>query len=304
MLVGQGWSAKLCDFGFSRSLDNVETRGRDRRMRKMTVAGTDQWMAPEVLMQQKYNEAADIFSLGCTFYEVMCLRQPPTRVVANHYAFDVQDFLQDVEKNTPKELVMLVLDMCQLQPHRRPSAKQVLTRLSKLADALPVADLTEGLSYVESRTSLEPPRPPGVDDEDEGDGSSRSSDARDELQEQSHRLSKETDANLLSLQLRRALSADASMSTTKDSSASSGGVSKSNSRVTPLASHVRYERAPLRDTQPRALVAGQVVVHSSAWTRSKKSHAVLVSEGTLFFYKNDKSDVAVNASRIYKLRLK
>lgn len=52
VLVGQNWSIKLCDFGFARCMDNVETKVRDSRMRKMTVAGTDQWMAPEVLMQQ------------------------------------------------------------------------------------------------------------------------------------------------------------------------------------------------------------------------------------------------------------
>ncbi len=61
VLVDWSWSVKLCDFGFARVLHNHEqqTRGGSRA-RKMTIAGTDQWMAPEVLMQQSYNERADV----------------------------------------------------------------------------------------------------------------------------------------------------------------------------------------------------------------------------------------------------
>ena len=44
----------------------------------MTNIGTPYYMAPEIGMAIKYSESADIYSLGCTIFELMALRIPFT----------------------------------------------------------------------------------------------------------------------------------------------------------------------------------------------------------------------------------
>lgn len=58
--MDNNWKVKICDFGFARASDPKEY---------MTLCGTDEWMAPEVLLGEKYNEKADIYSFGMILTE-------------------------------------------------------------------------------------------------------------------------------------------------------------------------------------------------------------------------------------------
>ena len=64
ILVTDEGVAKLCDFGFSRKLP------RKKNYKHLSLCGTDQWMAPEILMDDPYNEKADVFSFAMVLYEV------------------------------------------------------------------------------------------------------------------------------------------------------------------------------------------------------------------------------------------
>ena len=59
----------LSDFG-------VSTKLTDTLQRRNTVIGTPYWMAPEVITQTGHNRFADIWSLGCTVYEMYTGRPP------------------------------------------------------------------------------------------------------------------------------------------------------------------------------------------------------------------------------------
>jgi len=68
-------AVKLCDFGTSRELSAPEASSDvPGEALAHTQIGTPQTMAPEVLQGSGYSEKADIWSLGCLFYETMCLR--------------------------------------------------------------------------------------------------------------------------------------------------------------------------------------------------------------------------------------
>ena len=76
MLTPAG-QVRRCDFGVARQLttgnSNVTTVLSSTRW---IVAGTPSYMAPEVILNQEFDERADLFSLGTVFYEMLTGRNP------------------------------------------------------------------------------------------------------------------------------------------------------------------------------------------------------------------------------------
>jgi serine/threonine protein kinase len=60
----------LADFGSSKKI--IETNKNETK----SFCGTPFWMAPEVIKQTGHNRFADIWSLGCTVYEMVAKRPP------------------------------------------------------------------------------------------------------------------------------------------------------------------------------------------------------------------------------------
>ncbi len=60
---------KICDFGFSRKVGDAEE--------PMTLCGTDEWMAPEVMLGEKYDAKVCIFLLCVFFIVIYILFLPP-----------------------------------------------------------------------------------------------------------------------------------------------------------------------------------------------------------------------------------
>ena len=69
-LTAIGWEAKVCDFGFARKW--VPNRAGSH----MTICGTDAYMAPELLFEEEYGAAVDIFSLGVILAAIICRTDP------------------------------------------------------------------------------------------------------------------------------------------------------------------------------------------------------------------------------------
>ncbi|CAI5505345.1 unnamed protein product, partial [Closterium sp. Naga37s-1] len=68
-LVDRHWCVKVCDFGLSRIATNGHVVGR-------TAAGTPEWMAPELLRNERCSFKCDVFSLGVIMWELATLRRP------------------------------------------------------------------------------------------------------------------------------------------------------------------------------------------------------------------------------------
>ena len=69
ILIDTQGRAKLCDFGFARNL-SLDTHVLT------SIKGTPLYMAPELIQEQPYDYAADIWSLGCILYE-LSVGEPP-----------------------------------------------------------------------------------------------------------------------------------------------------------------------------------------------------------------------------------
>jgi len=61
---------KLADFGMAKIVDTHATRGMS------TVCGTAAYTAPEVMENQKYGFACDVWSMGCVLYVMLCGSHP------------------------------------------------------------------------------------------------------------------------------------------------------------------------------------------------------------------------------------
>lgn len=61
ILISSGWDSKLADFGLSRNIDNIENN---------TFAGTIQYSAPEILEDNEFSVAADVYSFGICLWEM------------------------------------------------------------------------------------------------------------------------------------------------------------------------------------------------------------------------------------------
>lgn len=136
VLLNAAMEAKLSDFGISREWTEDDTH--------LTVGvGTSFWIAPEVLLGHKYDERADVFSLGVVLSELDTGEYP----YAEGVGADTDN------KPTPDEILRLVAgghvrpaftpecpravralaDLClQNQPENRPTSAQLVNALRHL----------------------------------------------------------------------------------------------------------------------------------------------------------------------------
>jgi len=131
LLLTEMGDVKLCDFGLSRNV------AEPKKKQRMTLCGTDDFMAPEITLGHDYDAACDIFSFGLFLCELI-LREKIEDVLprgpVSNFGLDKEQFMLLVPPDTPPELVSLVLKCCDYEPANRPDAKQVLSSLLPLMD--------------------------------------------------------------------------------------------------------------------------------------------------------------------------
>ncbi|ALX27422.1 hypothetical protein GMAR_ORF47 [Golden Marseillevirus] len=117
VLVDERWNAKISDFGFARLKESCATQ---------TSCGSPCYTAPEILRGEKYDEKADIFSLGVLIWEVITRKTP----------FEGENAIRIVEKvrsgqrlsipsDCPRRIRKLMQKCWDENPQERPSALEV-----------------------------------------------------------------------------------------------------------------------------------------------------------------------------------
>jgi len=81
ILVDEKWRVKIADFGLARMRQATQISA------KSEFHGTPEWMAPEMLRAEDYDERADSYSFGVVLWELLTARKPwddlhPMQVVA------------------------------------------------------------------------------------------------------------------------------------------------------------------------------------------------------------------------------
>ncbi|XP_067372129.1 mitogen-activated protein kinase kinase kinase 19 isoform X2 [Channa argus] len=120
---------KLIDFGCARRISYLNHSGSNSRDLLKSVHGTPYWMAPEVISETGYGRKSDIWSIGCTVFE-MATGKPPLahmdKLAAMFYIGarrGAMPSLPDWFSDNAKDFVKVCLTSDQ---RLRPSAEQLL----------------------------------------------------------------------------------------------------------------------------------------------------------------------------------
>ena len=81
ILVDEKWRVKIADFGLARMRQTTQVSA------KSEFHGTPEWMAPEMLRAEDFDERADSYSFGVVLWELLTARKPwmdlhPMQIVA------------------------------------------------------------------------------------------------------------------------------------------------------------------------------------------------------------------------------
>ncbi|XP_028939484.1 mitogen-activated protein kinase kinase kinase 19 [Antrostomus carolinensis] len=127
MLMPNG-TVKLIDFGCARRLAWASLSGTQSEMLR-SVRGTPYWMAPEVINESGYGRKSDIWSVGCTVFE-MATGKPPlasmNRVAAMFYIGAHRGLMPSLPDQFSGTAVDFVHACLTRDQHERPSALQLL----------------------------------------------------------------------------------------------------------------------------------------------------------------------------------
>ena len=155
-LLTKDWHVKVSDLGMARPL--IESSSTT-----MTICGTDEYMAPELMFDEAYHNPVDVYALGMVMFEAMKRKKIGTdgflvRSPADNFAFDEDATRAEVPDDTPKSLLLLAIECLSYNDYERPASEDVAAWLEDLILELP--EDNELQPTVKDMPHLPPPSPP------------------------------------------------------------------------------------------------------------------------------------------------
>ncbi|GAM20411.1 hypothetical protein SAMD00019534_035860 [Acytostelium subglobosum LB1] len=129
LLIDTQWKVKVCDFGFARIVD-------DENNKSMTICGTDNWMAPEMITGQDYDERCDVFSFGMLLFELITRTKPTPNMRNQDFGVNSDIMMAQVVADCPIPFVELMQECCKFNPNDRPSFKLITQSLKTMRNSL------------------------------------------------------------------------------------------------------------------------------------------------------------------------
>jgi len=136
LLLDDTGKTKICDFGFAR---------KSIKRAHMTMCGTDEFMAPEIIVGNEYDQKADVFSYGMLLFEIITRKdvgQVIPRGPDDGYAINETKLRAQLPKDCPAHFVELGFLCIKYDPTKRPDFIKIIAFLKKLLKRL--IDLKKG----------------------------------------------------------------------------------------------------------------------------------------------------------------
>ncbi|EGR33770.1 kinase domain protein, partial [Ichthyophthirius multifiliis] len=132
VLIDENWNVKLCDFGLSRIKSKLN---KQKKQQKETfLIGTPQWMAPEVMRREPYQEHSDVYSFGMILWE-MINKQIPYKGMSHQQIYGTVGFDDNYEIQIPKKgiprYLKLMKQCLNRKPEDRPSFKKIVQEIQE-----------------------------------------------------------------------------------------------------------------------------------------------------------------------------
>ncbi len=132
-LVDQGGRVKLIDFALAQRVRPGWLRWLPARSK---IQGTPSYLAPEVLRGQGATPATDIYSLGCTLFELLCGRPPftapSTQELLRRHLTQAPPNVRTYCPRVSKPFAQLLQQMLAKDPRRRISAAELAEQLEQI----------------------------------------------------------------------------------------------------------------------------------------------------------------------------
>uniref|UniRef100_M4BSU3 TKL/LISK/LISK-DD1 protein kinase n=1 Tax=Hyaloperonospora arabidopsidis (strain Emoy2) TaxID=559515 RepID=M4BSU3_HYAAE len=142
ILLDDQYRAKLCDFGFAIEIKPVEVvahgdvdvdvdAGKEHRK---SYCGTDAYMAPEMFLNEDYDQSVDIFSFGVVLMEMSCCRVANSdgflmRLPQYKFQVSLSEFRAALPASCPPALAALAAKCVSFEPSERPDIKTIVRTL-------------------------------------------------------------------------------------------------------------------------------------------------------------------------------
>jgi len=126
ILLDDSYNPKVCDFGLSRLKAQEKTMTGN--------CGTVQWMAPEILANEKYAEPADVFSYGIILWELLKRECPYDGMSSIQCALAVlnKDMRPEIPDWCPEKFASLIRSCIAKDPSKRPTFSDILHILDSM----------------------------------------------------------------------------------------------------------------------------------------------------------------------------
>ncbi|KMT16275.1 hypothetical protein BVRB_3g054260 [Beta vulgaris subsp. vulgaris] len=127
LLVDKNWMVKVADFGLSRVKHETYLTTR-------TGKGTPQWMAPEVLRNERSDEKSDIYSFGVILWELATQKIPWEHLNAMQVIGAVGFMNQrlDIPDDVDSRWTSIIESCWDSDPQKRPSFQELLEKLKDM----------------------------------------------------------------------------------------------------------------------------------------------------------------------------
>ena len=138
ILLDDEHRAKVCDFGFAVMIKPAgAAESEASKQHRKSYCGTDAYMAPEMFLDEEYDQSVDIFSFGVVLMEILCCRVANSdgflmRLPQFKFQVSLAEFRAALPASCPPALATLAEQCVSFEPSERPNIKTIVRTLENV----------------------------------------------------------------------------------------------------------------------------------------------------------------------------